>query len=157
MGWRRTSCDPDEIRSRAGRVLTMPRELRRSAKQAKTSLQAQHKDLTEQIFRLRFQPFHWASGSAENGCVKRKKIWRGVKTTPAAQELSAALQPQKQGRRNDNRNTKRGDCGARRAAPCHRQGNQREDGKKRLWSKCSAGAASEVPPPWYDLEEVLRA
>jgi len=75
----------------------MPRRIDKIRESGKDELQAQHKDLTEQIFRLRFQ---LSTGQAE--ALKRlreaKKDLARVKTLLRAQELSAALQPQKAGK-----------------------------------------------------------
>ena len=75
----------------------MPRRIEKIRESGKDELQAQHKDLTEQIFRLRFQ---LSTGQAE--ALKRlreaRKDLARVKTLLRAQELSAALQPQKAGK-----------------------------------------------------------
>jgi large subunit ribosomal protein L29 len=75
----------------------MPRRIDKIRESGNDELQAQHKDLTEQIFRLRFQ---LSTGQAE--ALKRlreaKKDLARVKTLLRAQELSAALQPQKAGK-----------------------------------------------------------
>ena len=75
----------------------MPRRIDKIRESGKDELQAQHKDLTEQIFRLRFQ---LSTGQAE--ALKRlreaKKDLARVKTLLRAQELSAGLQPQKAGK-----------------------------------------------------------
>ena len=75
----------------------MPRRIEMIREAGKDELQAQHKELTEQIFRLRFQ---MSTGQAE--ALKRlresKKDLARVKTLLRAQELSAALQPQKAGK-----------------------------------------------------------
>lgn len=67
----------------------MPRRMEKIREAGKEELQAQHKDLTEQIFRLRFQ---LSTGQAE--ALKRlreaKKDLARVKTVLRAQELSAA-------------------------------------------------------------------
>ena len=75
----------------------MPRRIEKIRESGKDELQAQHKDLTEQIFRLRFQ---LSTGQAE--ALKRlreaKKDLARVKTLLRAQKLSAGLQPQKAGK-----------------------------------------------------------
>ncbi len=66
----------------------MPRRIEKIREAGKDELQAQHKELTEQIFRLRFQ---LTTGQAE--ALKRlreaKKDLARVKTLLRAQELSA--------------------------------------------------------------------
>ena len=67
----------------------MPRRIEKIREAAKEELQAQHKDLTEQIFRVRFQ---LSPGQAE--ALKRlreaKKDLARVKTLLRAQELRKA-------------------------------------------------------------------
>jgi large subunit ribosomal protein L29 len=67
----------------------MPRRIDKIREEGATELEARHKDLTEQIFRLRFQ---LTTGQAE--ALKRlreaKKDLARVKTLLRAQELSAA-------------------------------------------------------------------
>jgi len=67
----------------------MPRRIEKIREMGKEELQAQHKDLTEQIFRLRFQ---LTTGQAE--ALKRlretKKDLARVKTLLRAQELRKA-------------------------------------------------------------------
>jgi len=67
----------------------MPRRIEKIREEGATELEARHKDLTEQIFRLRFQ---LTTGQAE--ALKRlrdaKKDLARVKTLLRAQELSAA-------------------------------------------------------------------
>ena len=66
----------------------MPRRIDKIRESGKDELQAQHKDLTEQIFRLRFQ---LSTGQAE--ALKRlreaKKDLARVKTLLRAHELTA--------------------------------------------------------------------
>jgi large subunit ribosomal protein L29 len=66
----------------------MPRRIEKIREEGATELQARHKDLTEQIFRLRFQ---LTTGQAE--ALKRlreaKKDLARVKTLLRAQELNA--------------------------------------------------------------------
>jgi large subunit ribosomal protein L29 len=75
----------------------MPRRIEKIREAGKDELQAQHKDLTEQIFRLRFQ---LSTGQAE--ALKRlresKKDLARVKTLLRAQELSSAPQVKKAGK-----------------------------------------------------------
>ena len=70
----------------------MPRRIEKIREAGVNELQAQQKDLTEQIFRLRFQ---LTTGQAE--ALKRlreaKKDLARVKTLLRAHELSAASQP----------------------------------------------------------------
>jgi len=67
----------------------MPRRIEKIREMGREELQAQHKDLTEQIFRLRFQ---LTTGQAE--ALKRlreaKKDLARVKTLLRAQELRKA-------------------------------------------------------------------
>ena len=67
----------------------MPRRIEKIREEGATELEARHKDLTEQIFRLRFQ---LTNGQAE--ALKRlreaKKDLARVKTLLRAQELNAA-------------------------------------------------------------------
>ncbi len=67
----------------------MPRRIEKIREMGKEELEAQHKDLTEQIFRLRFQ---LTTGQAE--ALKRlretKKDLARVKTLLRAQELRKA-------------------------------------------------------------------
>jgi large subunit ribosomal protein L29 len=67
----------------------MPRRIEKIREEGATELEARHKDLTEQIFRLRFQ---LTTGQAE--ALKRlreaKKDLARVKTLLRAQELNAA-------------------------------------------------------------------
>ena len=67
----------------------MPRRIEKIREMGREELQAQHKDLTEQIFRLRFQR---TTGQAE--ALKRlreaKKDLARVKTLLRAQELRKA-------------------------------------------------------------------
>ena len=69
------AADSDEIRHPRGRILIMPRRIEKIREAGVNELEAQHKELTEQIFRLRFQ---LSTGQAE--ALKRlreaKKIWR---------------------------------------------------------------------------------
>jgi len=69
--------------------LIMPRRIEKIREMGKEELEAQHKDLTEQIFRLRFQ---LTTGQAE--ALKRlretKKDLARVKTLLRAQELRKA-------------------------------------------------------------------
>ena len=71
----------------------MPRRIEKIREAGKDELQAQNKELTEQIFRLRFQ---LTTGQAE--ALKRlreaKKDLARVNTLLRAQELSAASRPQ---------------------------------------------------------------
>jgi large subunit ribosomal protein L29 len=66
----------------------MPRRIEKIREEGATELEARHKDLTEQIFRLRFQ---LTTGQAE--ALKRlrdaKKDLARVKTLLRAQELNA--------------------------------------------------------------------
>jgi large subunit ribosomal protein L29 len=75
----------------------MPRRIEKIREAGKDELQAQHKELTEQIFRLRFQ---LSTGQAE--ALKRlresKKDLARVKTLLRAQELSSAPQVKKAGK-----------------------------------------------------------
>jgi len=77
----------------------MPRRIEKIREAGRDELQAQHKELTEQIFRLRFQ---LTTGQAE--ALKRlreaKKDLARVKTLLRAQELSAParLGPQATGK-----------------------------------------------------------
>ena len=72
----------------------MPRRIEKIREAGKEELQAQQKDLTEQIFRLRFQ---LTTGQSE--ALKRlreaKKDLARVKTLLRAQELTAAAKPEK--------------------------------------------------------------
>jgi len=67
----------------------MPRRIEKIREEGATELEARHKDLVEQIFRLRFQ---LTTGQAE--ALKRlreaKKDLARVKTLLRAQELNAA-------------------------------------------------------------------
>jgi large subunit ribosomal protein L29 len=67
----------------------MPRRIEKIRESGTNELQAQHKELTEQIFRLRFQ---MTTGQAE--ALKRlreaRKDLARVKTLLRAQEISAA-------------------------------------------------------------------
>jgi large subunit ribosomal protein L29 len=71
----------------------MPRRIEKFREDGVIELQAREKDLTEQIFRLRFQ---LSTGQAE--ALKRlretKKDLARVKTLLRGQELSAASRPQ---------------------------------------------------------------
>ncbi len=71
----------------------MPRRIEKFREDGVIELQARQKDLTEQIFRLRFQ---LSTGQAE--ALKRlreaKKDLARVKTLLRAQELPAASRPQ---------------------------------------------------------------
>jgi large subunit ribosomal protein L29 len=71
----------------------MPRRIEKFREDGVIELQAREKDLTEQIFRLRFQ---LSTGQAE--ALKRlresKKDLARVKTLLRAQQLSAASRPQ---------------------------------------------------------------
>ena len=71
----------------------MPRRIEKIREAGKDELQAQHKELTEQIFRLRFQ---LTTGQAEalNRLREAKKDLARVNTLLRAQELSAASRPQ---------------------------------------------------------------
>jgi large subunit ribosomal protein L29 len=75
----------------------MPRRIEKIREAGQDELQAQHKELTEQIFRLRFQ---LSTGQAE--ALKRlresKKDLARVKTLLRAQELSSAPQVKKAGK-----------------------------------------------------------
>ena len=75
----------------------MPRRVDKIREESGTELEARHKDLVEQIFRLRFQ---LATGQAE--ALKRlreaKKDLARVKTLLRAQELSAGAKPAKAGK-----------------------------------------------------------
>ncbi len=75
----------------------MPRRIEKIREAGRDELQAQQKELTEQIFRLRFQ---LTTGQAE--ALKRlretKKDLARVKTLLRAQELSAASRPQVTGK-----------------------------------------------------------
>jgi len=75
----------------------MPLRIEKIREAGKDELQAQHKELTEQIFRLRFQ---LSTGQAE--ALKRlresKKDLARVKTLLRAQELSSASQVKKAGK-----------------------------------------------------------
>ncbi len=75
----------------------MPRRIEKIREAGRDELQAQQKELTEQIFRLRFQ---LTTGQAE--ALKRlretKKDLARVKTLLRAQELSAASRPQVMGK-----------------------------------------------------------
>ena len=75
----------------------MPRRIEKIREEGVTELQAREKDLTEQIFRLRFQ---LSSGQAE--ALKRlreaRKDLARVKTLLRAQELSAGAKPVKAGK-----------------------------------------------------------
>jgi large subunit ribosomal protein L29 len=75
----------------------MPRRIEKIREAGADELHAQHKELTELIFRLRFQ---LTTGQAE--ALKRlreaKKDLARVKTLLRAQELSAASRPQATGK-----------------------------------------------------------
>jgi large subunit ribosomal protein L29 len=75
----------------------MPRRIEKIREEGATELQAREKDLTEQIFRLRFQ---MTTGQAE--ALKRlreaKKDLARVKTLLRAQELTAGATPVKAGK-----------------------------------------------------------
>jgi large subunit ribosomal protein L29 len=72
----------------------MPRRIEKIREMGVHELEAQHKDLTEQIFRLRFQ---LTTGQSE--ALKRlreaKKDLARVQTLLRAQELTAAAKPAK--------------------------------------------------------------
>src|SRR6266704_2546104 len=82
------TADSHEIRFPRGRVLTMPRRIEKIREAGVDELLAQQKDLTETIFRLRFQ---LSTGQAE--ALKRlreaKKDLARVKTLVRAHELKA--------------------------------------------------------------------
>ena len=75
----------------------MPRRIERIREEGATELAAREKDLTEQIFRLRFQ---LSTGQAE--ALKRlreaKKDLARVKTLLRAQELAGEAAPAKAGK-----------------------------------------------------------
>ncbi len=75
----------------------MPRRIEKIREEGATELAAREKDLTEQIFRLRFQ---LSTGQAE--ALKRlreaKKDLARVKTLLRAQELAGAAAPAKAGK-----------------------------------------------------------
>jgi large subunit ribosomal protein L29 len=75
----------------------MPRRIEKIREEGATELAAREKDLTEQIFRLRFQ---LTTGQAE--ALKRlreaKKDLARVKTLLRAQELNAGAKPAKAGK-----------------------------------------------------------
>jgi large subunit ribosomal protein L29 len=75
----------------------MPRRIEKIREEGSTELEAREKDLTEQIFRLRFQ---LSTGQAE--ALKRlreaKKDLARVKTLLRAQELTAGAKPVKAGK-----------------------------------------------------------
>ena len=75
----------------------MPRRIEKIREEGATELEAREKDLTEQIFRLRFQ---LSTGQAE--ALKRlreaKKDLARVKTLLRAQELTAGGKPVKAGK-----------------------------------------------------------
>jgi large subunit ribosomal protein L29 len=75
----------------------MARRIEKFREEGVTELQARQKDLTEQIFRLRFQ---MSTGQAE--ALKRlreaKKDLARVKTLLRAQELTAGTKPAKAGK-----------------------------------------------------------
>jgi large subunit ribosomal protein L29 len=75
----------------------MPRRIEKIREEGGTELMAREKDLTEQIFRLRFQ---LSTGQAE--ALKRlrdaKKDLARVKTLLRAQELTAGAKPAKAGK-----------------------------------------------------------
>jgi large subunit ribosomal protein L29 len=75
----------------------MPRRIEKIREEGVTELQAREKDLTEQIFRLRFQ---LGTGQAE--ALKRlreaKKDLARVKTLLRLQELTAGAKPAKAGK-----------------------------------------------------------
>jgi len=75
----------------------MPRRIEKIREAGVNELEAQQKDLTEQIFRLRFQ---LTTGQSE--ALKRlreaKKDLARVKTLLRAQELTAAAKPAKAGK-----------------------------------------------------------
>ena len=75
----------------------MPRRIEKIREEGATELAAREKDLTEQIFRLRFQ---LSTGQAE--ALKRlreaKKDLARVKTLLRAQELAGAAVPAKAGK-----------------------------------------------------------
>jgi large subunit ribosomal protein L29 len=75
----------------------MPRRIEKIREEGATELAAREKDLTEQIFRLRFQ---LSTGQAE--ALKRlreaKKDLARVKTLLRAQELAGATTPAKVGK-----------------------------------------------------------
>ncbi len=75
----------------------MPRRIEKIREEGASELVAREKDLTEQIFRLRFQ---LSTGQAE--ALKRlreaKKDLARVKTLLRAQELAGAAEPAKAGK-----------------------------------------------------------
>jgi large subunit ribosomal protein L29 len=75
----------------------MPRRIDKIREEGATELEAREKDLTEQIFQLRFQ---LSTGQAE--ALKRlreaKKDLARVKTLLRAQELTAGAKPVKAGK-----------------------------------------------------------
>jgi large subunit ribosomal protein L29 len=75
----------------------MPRRIEKIREEGATELEAREKDLTEQIFRLRFQ---LSTGQAE--ALKRlreaKKDLARVKTLLRAQELAGEARPAKVGK-----------------------------------------------------------
>jgi large subunit ribosomal protein L29 len=75
----------------------MPRRIEKIREEGTTELSAREKDLTEQIFRLRFQ---LTTGQAE--ALKRlreaKKDLARVKTLIRSQELTAGAKPAKAGK-----------------------------------------------------------
>jgi large subunit ribosomal protein L29 len=75
----------------------MPRRIEKIREEGSTELRAREKDLTEQIFRLRFQ---LTTGQVE--ALKRlreaKRDLARVKTLLRAQELTAAVKPAKAGK-----------------------------------------------------------
>ena len=75
----------------------MPRRIEKIREEGVTELQAREKDLTEQIFRLRFQ---LGTGQAE--ALKRlreaKRDLARVKTLLRLQELTAGAKPAKAGK-----------------------------------------------------------
>jgi large subunit ribosomal protein L29 len=75
----------------------MPRRIEKIREEGATELTAREKELTEQIFRLRFQ---LSTGQAE--ALKRlretKKDLARVKTLLRAQELTAGAKPAKAGK-----------------------------------------------------------
>jgi large subunit ribosomal protein L16 len=81
------AADSHEVRQPCGRLLVMPRRIEKIREAGVNELEAQQKELTEQIFRLRFQ---LTTGQAE--ALKRlreaKKDLARVKTLLRAQELS---------------------------------------------------------------------
>jgi len=75
----------------------MPRRIEKIREEDATELSAREKDLTEQIFRLRFQLSTGQAEALKRLCEAKKDLAR-VKTLLRAQELTAGAKPVKAGK-----------------------------------------------------------